>query len=145
MDEILSAFTNKTIWAGIIMTFALQYAFTSTPKAIKAYLRGSKLRELRKIKAIRHNQDAVTFQSIKAHTYFLVFMGMSALFLVLLTMGPLTPLLKLPIWLLLLVISPVFITEILWLKQDMYSQRLIERRGNLRKSRQSKYMGKNRK
>jgi len=87
MNEILNAFTNPTVWSGVILTFFLQYVLKHLPTTVKGLVRGSRLRELRKIKVTRYNQDAVAFQSMKAHAYFLVFMGTCALFLVLLTIG----------------------------------------------------------
>jgi len=137
MNEILNAFTNSTVWAGVILTFSLQYGLNHLPTALKALVRGSRLRELRKIKATRYNQDAVTFQSMKAHAYFLVFMGTCALFLVLFTIGPFKVLLDLPKLYLLIVCSPVFITEVLWINQSSYAQELIKYRGKLRITRRS--------
>ena len=137
MTEILNAFTNPTVWAGVILTFSLQFVLRHLPKAIKNLARGCRTRELRKIKATRYNQDAVTFQSMKAHAYFLVFMGALALFLVLFTIGPLKVLLGLPKLYLLAFFSPVLIAEILWVDQNSYAQELIKYRGRLRITRRS--------
>ncbi len=144
MYEIIEAFTEPAVIASVVLTFSLQYAFKHLPPRVKSLLRGSRLKELRKLKSARRNPDEVSFQSMKAHAYFLVFMGTCALFLVLVTMGPLTVLLKYPLWILLLVSCPVFITEIAWLNQDSYAKNLINSRHKLRIKSKRKRLAKSR-
>ncbi|OUR67035.1 hypothetical protein A9Q80_05505 [Cycloclasticus sp. 46_83_sub15_T18] len=132
MDEILSALTDLKLWIGILLTSVIPVVFNFLKKKVKSALRGVTLKETLKIKSIRRNQDEVTFQSIKAHSYFLLFMGACGVYLILFVMGPLRPLLTMPISILLLVISPIFIIEIIWLKQDSYAIKLIKSRGKLR-------------
>jgi len=132
MDEFISALVNPTIWASVVITLLVGLILKFIPKFIKLTSRGMRLKELRKVKNIRHNQDAVTFQSIKAHSYFLVFMGTLALFLVLFAIGPLKELALISKAASLLALTPVFIMEIIWLNQDSYAQNLIKRRGKLR-------------
>ena len=139
MYEIMKAFTEPAVIASVVLTFALQYVFKHLPPRVKSLLRGSRLKELRKLKSARRNPDEVSFQSMKAHAYFLVFMGTCALLLVLVTMGPLTVLLEYPLWMLLLVSCPVFMTEIAWLRQDLHAKNLIKSRHKLRiKSKQER-------
>ncbi|WP_141202170.1 hypothetical protein [Oceanimonas doudoroffii] len=137
MDEILNALTNSSVWAGVILTFLLKAVFKRTPQVLKGFSRGLKLRHIRKIKRLRHNQDAVTYHSIKAHAYFLLFFGCTAFFLMLVSMGPLVPLLKLPQWVFFIAFSPVLFIEIMWLNQNSLAQSLIEHRGKLRVTRRS--------
>lgn len=137
MDELFAAFTSKNVWAGVVLTFILKYGFLFISKSTKKIIHGSKVRELRKVKSIRHNQDLVTFEIIKTNAYYLVFMGCCALYLILLTMGPLRPLAEITLPGTLLISSPVFITELLWLFQSGYTKKLIECRAKLNVTRPS--------
>jgi len=132
MNDILEAFTNPTVLAGVALTFIVQFLFKYIQKTIRALLRGGRLRELKKIKAIRHYPEAINYESLKALAYYLVFMGSCALFLILITMGPLNVTLDGSRWVLFLVCSPVFIFEILWLNQSMYAKSVIKYRRKLR-------------
>ena len=113
MDDILNAFVNPTVWVGIFLTFVFQYSFKHLPKASKSFKRKSRLKQLKKIKNIRQNPDLVTFHTMKAHAYYLVFMETCALMLMMVIMGPLTPLLNVSKILFFTVISPVFITDVI--------------------------------
>lgn len=144
MNEIFAAFTDPTVISSVILAYVVQLVFKYFPPAIRFYFRGTRCKELRKVKNIRRNPDQITFESIKANTYFLLFMGCSALFLVLVTMGPLKVFLGTPSWVILLVFSPVFITEIMWLNQSYYAKKLIEYRAKLRVTSCSKIAHKQR-
>jgi hypothetical protein len=132
MDEIINALTSASVWAGVIITISLQLVFKHSPRTFKKFLQGSKLKYLKKIKKLRHNPDAVTYQSIKASAYFLLFCGCSAFFLILVFIGPLAPLLELPKWVFFSAFSPILFLEFMWLSQRSFALSLIEYRGKLR-------------
>jgi hypothetical protein len=81
---------------------------------------------------LRQNGDAVTFQSLKAHTYFILFIGSIFFYIALALLGPLKFMLELSQVNQLLVALPIYVFEILWLSNSMKAQQLIGSRGRLR-------------
>ncbi len=137
MYEYLNALISPQVIAGITLTILVQLIFKHFPPAVKSYFRGSRLKELKKIKSIRHNQDSVTYESIKSGSYFLLFMGACTAALIIGTVGPLFPISKAPAWSQVLLFTPIVITEIMWLNQSANAQHLIKCRGKLRVTRRS--------
>ncbi|WP_293268541.1 hypothetical protein [Neptunomonas sp.] len=106
--------------------------FKIAPSKIKGYFRKKRLVKLRLIRKLRYNQDAVMFQTIKAHSYFILFWGVIALYSVLFVMSPLLEFVNQRASLFFFLISPIYIFEWFWLKETKKAQKLIKNRGYLR-------------
>lgn len=132
MEEFINALTSASVLAGVFLTVAVQVVFKRTPIVFKKFRRGVRLRHLRKVRPLRHNQDAVTFESIKTSAYFLLFCGSAAFFLILVSMGPLSAIVSMPQWVFFIFLSPVLVVEIMWLLQKNFTKSLIKHRGRLR-------------
>lgn len=130
--EIIQQFQSPAVWAAALLGLILQYLLKHGSGGLKAYLKGSNLKELRRIKSLRHCPDHVTFETMKANSYYLVFMGVCALYFLLFTIGPLNQLKSFPLWVSIIVMSPIFVMEILWLNQSSFAKRLIKYRARLR-------------
>ena len=132
MEEFINALTSAPVLASVFLTFAIQFFFKRIPIYFKKFLRGVRFRQLKKIRTLRHNQDAVTYESIKANTYFLLFCGSAALFLILVTIGPLSAIITMPLWGIFIFASPVLFIEMMWLSQNDFAKSLINYRAKLR-------------
>ena len=119
--------------------------FTVAPRQIKNFFKSRRLKKLLLIRKDRYNQDAVTFQSIKAHVYFMLFWLVIGFYLLLMFMilvnhsseqsTAITPLNSVQaILLLLLITSPIYIFEFLWLKETSKAKVLIKNRGFITKN-----------
>lgn len=131
MDDLVNALTDFKIWAAVFITYFVQYFVNNIPIKFKWFVRGLKVRSLRNVKKLRRNQDAVTYQSIKANAYFLFFVGSCAFFFVLVFIGPLSVLLAYPKWVFFVALSPVLVVEMVWLHHDNFAKELISRRSRL--------------
>jgi hypothetical protein len=129
--DLVQQFLSPAVWAGAILALILQHVVKHAPAGMRSIIRGSRLRELRSIKIMRHYQDQVTFQLMKANSYFLIFAGVCALYFLLFSIGPLAQLNKFPLWISIIAMSPIFIVEILWLNQSSLAKELIKSRYKL--------------
>ncbi|GAB1051233.1 MAG: hypothetical protein Sw1PiTSA_21890 [Shewanella algae] len=98
---------------------------------LKGPFRKIKLKRLNEIRAMRYNQDAVMFQSIKAHSYFMLFWGVIAFYVLLLVMGPLYKLLEESLMAAFISFLPLYVFEVYWLLEADKAKKLVRHRGLL--------------
>jgi len=105
------------------------------PSGVKSLFRSRKLKKIIAFRKLRANQDAVTFQIIKAHSYFILFWGVIAFYVFLLVMGPYYDLLETKRTLALIFTLPIYFFEILWIIETGKAKKLVKQRGYFRTTR----------
>ncbi|WP_221074762.1 hypothetical protein [Agarivorans aestuarii] len=99
------------------------------PTGIKGVFRKRRLNRLKGILEIRFNDDAVMFQMMKAHTYFLLFWGAIGFYLILLFLGPLVSLIEANSTLAMFCVLPIYVAEYFWLVESRKVKNLVKMRG----------------
>jgi len=117
IDQILD-----TIWS---------FIFKVAPKNIIGYFKLKRKNKLIDIRKKRYNQDAVMFQTIKAHSYFILFWCVIGFYILLIALTPLKFINKENPFLFFLIISPIFAFELLWLIESEKAKVLIKHRGRV--------------
>lgn len=78
----ISPYIDKLI--SLISSFFLNHV----PNIIRNYFRARRLKKHNHIRKIRYNQDAVIFQIIKAHSYFILLWLLISFYALLMIIGP---------------------------------------------------------
>lgn len=99
------------------------------PSSVKGIFRKRRLKRLRVILEIRFNDDAVMFQMMKTHTYFLLFWGAIGFYLILLFLGPLVSLIEANSTLAMFCVLPIYVAEYFWLVESRKVKNLVKMRG----------------
>lgn len=107
-------------------------ALRRVPILGKGALRAIRLRNKKEIKRLRHNPAEITFQIVRAHTYYLLFWLAVMCYLALLFFGPLRGLANLPKAVQLFVATPIYAFEVLWLMQSERAKILIDNANKIR-------------
>lgn len=145
MDNYLVVLTKPEFVISIVITIALflfepvlskmrrviYLSVTRSSVYLRGIFRGLQARHKRKLKNLRQNGDEVTYQIIRSHTYFILFIGSIGFYLGLMALGPLKGLGELPVAVQLLITVPIYIFEIIWLVQGSVARDLVDYRGRL--------------
>ena len=102
------------------------------PTVLRDYVRGRRLKNLRKLKEDRRNIAAINYQISKASSAFILFVGVALLYILLLILGPFSSLFSINFWLGISLTLPVYIFEIAWLIQDSRAKNLVKHAGKVR-------------
>ncbi len=131
MDSFFNELINPAVWASVVLTFVVTRVFKALPSLWTGFLRSTKAGQLRWLKNKRHSQDEVTYQSIKASAYFLLFCGSFAVFVLLALTSELASNLKAFSVLFFVVLSPVLVVEVIWQFHKARAEALIQARRRL--------------
>lgn len=126
MEEIASIIFDIRIWATIVLGILVNGLVRHTPRLIRGYWKGRRLRKLIKIRKARVNQAEVLYEISKANSYFIFFLLMCLMYLILITMGPLGEIADESKLTLSVLVIPLYAVEFLWLFQDEYAKRLVK-------------------
>jgi hypothetical protein len=102
------------------------------PSVLRSYVRGRRLKKLRKLKEDRRNVAAINYQISKANSAFTLFIGVALVYILLLILGPFRSLLSISFWFGVSATLPIYIFEIFWLIQDSRAQNLVKHAGKVR-------------
>lgn len=102
------------------------------PSVLRSYVRGRRLKKLRKLKEDRRNVAAINYQISKANSAFTLFIGVALVYILLLILGPFRSLLSISFWFGVSATLPIYIFEIFWLIQDSRVQNLVKHAGKVR-------------
>ena len=130
-----------TPYIDILVKKASHLLTRDIPARIKAPFRKRKLNKLKEIRKLRYNQDAVMFQSIKAHSYFILFWGVIAFYILLLVMGPFYEMINNNRLMASICIFPLYVFEIFWLIETKKAKKLVKQRGLLSRNKSSNKAG----
>ncbi|KGJ92815.1 hypothetical protein [Colwellia psychrerythraea] len=100
-------------------------------KPLKGYFRNKRLNRLKEFRIMRVNNSAVTMQVVRAHTYFILFWGVIAFYMNLLTEPDFPAILDKSFVFGMFLTSPIYIFELLWLSADGKAKKLVKNRGRL--------------
>jgi uncharacterized membrane protein (DUF485 family) len=100
-------------------------------KPLKGYFRKKRLRKLREFRAIRKNDSAVTMQVVRAYAYFLLFWGVIAFYINLLTQTAFPAILDKSFVFGMFLTTPIYIVEMVWLSAASKAKELVKNRGKL--------------
>jgi len=136
MDNILNNIADPSWWfTGLFFVFvsiALASVAKHIPAALKKYFRGVQAKRLRKIKSVRHSYSAVNYEIAKTQSRFILFVMVCGLMLVSFVSGPLNQILEVSKLAAAIISSPIYIMEFVWLKQDLFTQSIINSQRKLR-------------
>ncbi|MGI2192899.1 hypothetical protein ACRN9V_15790 [Shewanella baltica] len=110
---------------------AFGFLLNTVLKPLKGYFRKKQLVRLKEFRIARVNHSAVTMQVVRAHTYFLLFWGVIAFYLNLLTEPAFPAILEKSFVFGMLLTSPIYVFELLWLSADHKAKKLVKSRGQL--------------
>ena|SRR5690554_3072450 len=102
------------------------------PSVLRGYVRGRRLKNLRKLKEDRRNVAAIYYQISKANSAFILFIGVVLVYILLLILGPFRSLLSISFWFGISTTLPIYIFEIFWLIQDSRAKNLVKHAGKVR-------------
>ncbi len=135
MDSIISNLVDPAWWfTGLFFTALVSL----TPKILrisqnllKGTLKGAVLRRLRKIKSIRFNQSFVNYEIAKANSYLLIFTMICCFYLTWYLIGPFKSIIEVSPILGFLLSAPIYVSEVIWLRQDGLAKDLARARGRV--------------
>ncbi len=136
MDEILLNLSDPSWWftgiffcfVGILIAAIIKYF----PLVLKKVYRKNKAIKFRKIKNLRRNQSSINYEIAKSNSYFILFVLVTCMFLFWFVSGPLNQIAKSSVIAAVILSSPIYIIELLWLIQDKFTRDLIEHNRKLR-------------
>jgi hypothetical protein len=143
MDKIIDNLTDPAWWfTGLFFVFLLKYSpylFTLIKEQIRKgsrkYFRAREYKYKCFLKVQRHNLAAVNYQSVKAHAYFLMFVISCSLYLVWYAAGPLFEIQKGSFTLFVICVVPMYMVQIIWMKQDIKAKNLVTEYNKVRVTR----------
>lgn len=101
------------------------------PNTLKKLLKGIIVRRRFKIKNTRFNQSLVNYQIARTNLYFLIFIIICCLYVVWLISGSFLSIVKASPWFAAALSTPIYVAEIIWLIQDIYTKDLAKSRGKI--------------
>lgn len=137
MDEVINSISSYSWWIMTSITATVAIIIASvlrrTPATAKKLSRNLAARRKLKIKKARWNQSLVFYQISKANSFFLVFIIVSCVYIAWLSSGQLLHIIKQSVIAGIILSSPIYIAELLWLINDNYAKDLIKSRGKITK------------
>ena len=136
MEQIYQNLLNPAWWFTgvffILLGVLIKWLFGIAPSITRRVYRLSRCKKLRYIKNNRWSSVSVNYEIAKAQSWFIVFFISCVTFLGWLAYEPIQELFSISIVAGLIVSSPIYIFELLWLKQGMKVRELIKYRNKLR-------------
>jgi hypothetical protein len=140
MESIVKILTDPGAWvSGILFSLiaaAIYKWFELLPRQIRGASRAARLRTLRRIREARQNPMEIAFSIGRANAQFVAFLLMCFFYLGTLLVSESYRKILNHSWLLGVVIaSPIFVFELIWLFHDSSAKRLVREHGKLLKYR----------
>lgn len=131
MDGIIANISSPTWWFdGLFFSsfvFLLGKSARFASKFARKTSRRISARRLRKIKKIRGNYFAVNYQIGKVNSFFILFLLICCFYLIWFVIGSLSQIIRLNTLVAVVLIAPIYVSEVIWLLQDAFTKELIER------------------
>lgn len=109
----------------------LGFLLKTVLKPLKGYFRKKRLISLKEFRKMRANHSAVTMQIVRAHAYFILFWGVIAFYINLLTQPAFPAVLDKNFAFGMLLTSPIYVFQLFWLSADSKAKKLVKNRGKL--------------
>lgn len=140
MDAILKNLTDPSWWFTglffVVVSWLVRKAFAHGPSRLRGYMRKKKLLNLRKIHALRWNPLEITRLVSRASANYVLFVIFIVVFLALILLTPVHQALKQePFFVTILLATPIYVFEILWLIPDTQAREAIKSRRKIRRLR----------
>ncbi len=140
METIFENLTNPSWWfTGVFFALLTKYVpelFKFLKKRLSRTSRSlSRLFLLKlklKVKSSRHNIAAINYESVKAQSYFTLFLFTCCLYIVWFAFGSLAEIQKQSFLAFIILIMPIYIIEFIWLRQNMLALSLIREYNKVR-------------
>lgn len=126
MEDLISIVLDLKVWVTIALGILVNRLVSHTPSLVRGYLKGRRLKNLRKIRSARVNQAEVAYEIAKANSYFVFFLITCLMYLLFLIMGPLGGVAEKSKVALAILVSPLYVVEVFWLVKDSYAKRLVK-------------------
>lgn len=135
MEAIINNILDPAWWFTGLFFSTLIYLtpriFRNLQTLLKGTLKGVLLRKQKKIKSSRFNQSLVNYEIAKANSYFLIFTMTCCFYLTWFLIGQFKALIELAPALGAILSAPIYISEIIWLRQDSFAKDLAKSRGKI--------------
>ena len=138
-DNLLESLPLKYILIPMVLLPSLKKICSFLARAIRyaphylyIFLMSIMLYHKRRIKRMRWDSEEITFQSIRDHAYFVLWVGSIFFYLLLIIQGPLGRISDFPYSVRLFIYSPMFALEAMWLVQHIFTRELIRSRAKIR-------------
>lgn len=126
MEEILSLASDLRIWVGIVLGILVNKLVNHVPRLVRGYLKKKRLNHLKKLRRVRINPLEVQYEIAKANSYLIFFLLTCFMYLIFLIQGPMDKAAEKSLFLFLILASPVYVVEAIWLLQDNYAKKLVK-------------------
>lgn len=139
MEDMLSEISTPNLIASAFLAIVVIFLSPIIDKSRNliissgiSFFRWLRLRDLKRIKKQRQNGDEVTYQTVKAHAYGVLFFSSVAAIWWFLIFGLIKGMNNLPAWTQIVMTLPVYVFEVLWLMQIAKAKELVTFRGKLK-------------
>lgn len=133
MEEYLQNASQLSFWLTVFTTATfgifLKWFFSRVKDSFLNVIKRIKIKELQKIKGIRFNYSAVTYQIVKTHSLMLLFSGLCIFYLYILGSSGSN---NANIIVVLIKTLPLYIVEIWYLNQMSFTKKLMASVGKVR-------------
>lgn len=110
-----------------LMGFFLSALVKKMPREIRKYYRKRKLDKTLKVRRDRRSIAAVNYQIARANSYFMMFVGVCAIFFLMLIFSPTyKEIFKYSLWAGVITTFPIYVMEMFWLHHDYEAKNLIK-------------------
>jgi CDP-diglyceride synthetase len=137
MDTILLNITNPSWWFTglffIFVAFAIKPVGKFILTFVKRLFKGWRLKRLKKIRSLRISLASITYEVVRSHAYFVIFLLLCLLYMFWYTASPLTELVKTSPIAAMILSLPIYIAEIIWIYRDAFSKDLVKEHNKLLK------------
>jgi hypothetical protein len=124
------AFTFKKIYMSITVSLPGKATYYAT--IIRNYFRGRKLKKHQLFRQTVYNESAITRQTVRTYSYFLLFWLSISFYFLLIVLGSLNDLFESSFELGILSTTPIYLFQFMWMLASLKSDKLIKSRGRIR-------------
>mgnify|MGYP003673118637 CR=1 FL=1 len=137
MEQIIENIGTPSWWfTGLFFLavgIALKALIDHAPSFILRFFKGMRLQSLRKLRRQRKSLASIYYEISKSQSYFIIFIAMFGLFLIIFSITPMTAFLREGVLIKLLISSPLFFIETIWLMADDYCRDLVKEHNRMQK------------
>ncbi|MCG9577525.1 hypothetical protein L1D14_14915 [Vibrio tubiashii] len=143
--EVIQAILDPTVIISLLLAVFSYYlgklgkfivaSFAKTPVRLKEFWRIHKWKRIKKYYLVSSNPYEITWNIVRTYFYLTMFIMCMLFYIVFVKLGAFGDVLAFPREIQHLIFAPIYIFEILWIKQRSFTRDLIELKGKRRKKR----------
>ncbi|EOX1815459.1 hypothetical protein ACPDXT_003341 [Vibrio cholerae] len=136
MEQIYENLGTLEWWFNILFAIGLGVVVhrivDNVPNWLSTFKRKQRLNRLKVAKKLRWDGAAINYEISKANSRFLVFALSCVCFLTWLSYKPVQQLFEFNVFVGMITSIPIYVCEVIWLKQDVLVTEILKQRGKLR-------------